>query len=168
MIYLKDTHMARDIVQQVYIKLWSHRDRMQSIHSLDDYLFILVRNTVFDHLKKIMAERRRLAVLHRIPEGQDTVMAYMEERECRHLLHQSVSRLPARQKEVYLLASEQEMSHEEIADSLQVSRLTVKRHLELARRFVRRYIHHHLHGQSLIPFCFLLYPYLYAIHQFFC
>lgn len=157
MAYIKEPQTAREIIQVVYLKVWDHRQNLVAVRSLQNYLFILARNATFDHLKKVTAENRCLAGFReQIPQLHDNVMLHMEERECRHLYNQVISRLPGRQREVYLLASEQEMSYEEIASSMQVSRFTVKRHLELARRFVRKYIHHHLQGQALLPlFIFL-------------
>ena len=82
--------------------------------------------------------RQRIPVLH------NNILVNIQERECNHLLRQSISLLPLQQRKVYLLVSEQDMSYEEIANRMQVSRLTVKRHLELARRFVRKYVNWHL------------------------
>ena len=156
MTYVKDEHMAREIVQMIYIKVWDHRTSLKNVRSLKDYLFILARNTVFDHFRKVTIETSRLAYLRREAPAlhNNNVMVNMEERECGQLLRQIISRLPSQQRQAYLLASEQEMSYEEIADRMQLSRLTVKRHLELARRFVRKYLHHHLHQQAIVPLLF--------------
>jgi RNA polymerase sigma-19 factor, ECF subfamily len=156
MVYMKDEHIAREMVQVLYIRLWEQRGSLKEVRSLKNYLFILARNAAFDHFKKINAENKCLAGFRKqVPEWQEDVLAHMQERECRHILHQSINRLPSRQRQVYLLANEEEMSYEEIADSMQVSRFTVKRHLELARSFMRKYIQHHLHEQDLIPIILL-------------
>ena len=156
MLYLKDEEAAREIVQIVFIKIWDQRHLLRKVRSLKDYLFILTRNTVFDHFKKLTVETRSLSVVYEeTPALHNNVWVSLEERECGQLLHQVISRLPSRQRQVYLLASEQEMSYEEIADRMQVSRFTVKRHLELARRSVRKYLHHHLHQQVLLPLLLL-------------
>jgi RNA polymerase sigma-70 factor (family 1) len=143
MPYVKDLQVAREIVQVVYIKLWDHRDRLADVENPEDYLFILARNTIFDHFRKIAVEHKYLAGMRRqqSPEHMDPdpVTAGLQEREGRQLLHKVIARLPSRQQQVYLLASEEEMSYDEIAASMRISRLTVKRHLELARRFVRKY-----------------------------
>lgn len=156
MAYVKDEHAAREIVQIVFIKIWNQREQLRDVQSLKDYLFILARNTVFDHFRKVTIETSRLTNLRReVPVlHNNNVLVNMEERECGQLLRQVISRLPSQQRQAYLLASEQEMSYEEIADRMQLSRLTVKRHLELARRFVRKYLHHHLHQQAIVPLFF--------------
>lgn len=158
MAYVKDTEAARDIVQVVYIRIWNRRQTLAAVRSLKNYLFILARNAVFDHFKRVTIETKWLAALReRTPELHNDVMVRVQERECNLLLLQSISLLPSRQRQVYLLANEQELSYAEIAARMHVSRFTVKRHLELARRFVRRYVDRHLHQQIILPLIFIFY-----------
>lgn len=152
MTYVKDQQTACEIVQQVYIRIWDSRHLLKNVHSLKDYLFVLSRNAVFDHLKRHTVEIKHLAELRKLTSVMDDqVISHIQERECEQLLHQAVAGLPRRQREVYLLASEEEMSYDKIAARMQVSRLTVKRHLELARRQVRKRMHHYLHHEALLP-----------------
>jgi RNA polymerase sigma-70 factor (ECF subfamily) len=139
MVYLKDDHAAREIVQVTFIKIWERRATLHEISSVEDYLFILIRNAVFDHFKKVTVETKLLAQLYKqAPDEGDTVTQKVLARENSRLLQGVLDRLPRRQRQVYLLANEYEMSYDEIATQLKVSRFTVKRHLEIARRFVRK------------------------------
>ena len=141
MVYLKDDHAAREIVQVAFIRLWERRATLSELKSPDDYLFILVRNAVFDHFKKVTAETKLLAHIYKqTPAPCDMVMREVQEREDNRLLQRVLTQLPSRQRQVYMLANDYEMSYEEIASRLNVSRFTVKRHLEIARRFVRKNI----------------------------
>jgi RNA polymerase sigma-70 factor (ECF subfamily) len=160
MAYVKDPEAARDIVQVVYIRIWNRRQTLSTVRSLKNYLFILARNAVFDHFKRVTIETKWLAALReRTPELHNNVMVRVQERECNLLLLQSISLLPTRQRQVYLLANEQELSYAEIAARMHVSRFTVKRHLELARRFVRRYVDRHLHQQMILPLILFFYSF---------
>ncbi|MDP4129672.1 MAG: sigma-70 family RNA polymerase sigma factor [Bacteroidota bacterium] len=156
MAYVKDPEAARDIVQVVYIRIWNRRQMLSTVCSLKNYLFILARNAVFDHFKRVTIETKWLAALReQTPELHNNVIVSVQERECNLLLLQSISLLPSRQRQVYLLANEQELSYAEIAAQMHVSRFTVKRHLELARRFVRRYVDRHLHQKMILPLIFI-------------
>ena len=141
MIYLKDDQAAKEIVQIAFIKLWERRETLPEVKSVEDYLFILIRNAVFDHFKKVTVETKLLAQVYKQrPDPCDSVTNNMLEREDLRLLQRVLSELPRRQRQVYVLANEYEMSYAEIASRLKVSRFTVKRHLEIARRFVRKNI----------------------------
>ena len=155
MVYLKDSHIAEEIVQVALIKLWERRATLPELQSPEDYLFILVRNAVFDHFKKVTVETRVLARIYRqAPDSDDPVTNHVQEREDGRIFQQVLSRLPSRQRQVYVLASEHEMSYKEIADRLRVSRLTVKRHLEIARRHIRKNFIRYFFLSPIGPFVF--------------
>jgi len=163
MVYIKDQAVASEIMQVCYIRIWEHRQELQSVRSLKDYLFILARNAAFDHFKKVTIKLRVLAKMkNRVVEFQDDVCSVIEEKEFDRLFHQVISRLPKQQRQVYMLAMEEKLSYDEIAEQMHVSKFTVKRHLELSRRFVRKYVRLYLQQEPTIPllllystFCFL-------------
>ena len=141
MTYLKDDQAAREIIQVAYMKLWERRTTLPELQSPEDYLFILVRNAIFDHFRKATVETRFLAEIYRqTPTTGDNVTTAYQEREDKQVLQQVLDQLSSRQQQVYVLANEYEMSYDEIARQLQVSKFTVKRHLEIARRYIRKNI----------------------------
>ena len=156
MIYVKDQAVACEIMQVCYIRIWEHRQDLQQVRNLKDYLFILARNAAFDHFKKLTIQLRLLSGLkHRIVELRDNSGSSIEEKEFDLLFHQVISRLPSQQRQVYLLATEDQLSYDEIAEQMHVSRFTVKRHLELARRFVRKYMRLYLQQELTLPLLLL-------------
>jgi RNA polymerase sigma-70 factor (ECF subfamily) len=63
-----------------------------------------------------------------------------EDHEFTRLLQSAIDLLPPQQKKTYLLIHEELLSYQEVAARLRLSKLTVKRHLELARRSVRTFL----------------------------
>ena len=61
-------------------------------------------------------------------------------------MNEALDRLPQRQKEVYRMARIQGLSHDMIAGELQLSRLTVKKHMAEALKFIRKYLNRYLTG----------------------
>jgi RNA polymerase sigma-70 factor (ECF subfamily) len=158
MVYVKNEDATREIVQLVYIKLWNSRRKLFVVERLEDYLFIVARNLVFDHFKKMTLETRLVSRLkEQVHEPVNDAAARFHEKEFNKLLQEAVSALPPRQREAYLLASEEELSYESIAARMHLSRLTVKRHLEEARRSIRNFMRYHL--DWLIWVCFLFIPF---------
>ena len=43
---LKDNHMAEDIAQNIFMKLWIHREKLDSTQSLKNYLFVLAKHEI--------------------------------------------------------------------------------------------------------------------------
>jgi len=153
MAYVKNEHVAIELVQQAYIKLWNNRRKLKEVRSLKDYLFILARNLTLDHFKKITIETKFFAEFTlRENDPADTTNEKIEQIEYDKLLENAITQLPPQQKEAWLLVNEQELSYAEIAIKMNISRLTVKRHLELSRKRIRDYLKSHLYMMITLPF----------------
>jgi RNA polymerase sigma-70 factor (ECF subfamily) len=152
MTYVKNEHVAIELVQQVYIKLWNNRQKLKEVRSLGDYLFVIAKNLTLDHFKKITVETKFLTELMlRGNEPVNTTAEKIEETEYEKLLNHAIGQLPPQQKEAWLLINEQELSYAEIAAKMNISKLTVKRHLELSRKRVREYLKSHLQALISLP-----------------
>lgn len=151
MVYVKNVHLADEILQIVFIKFWEKREGLGNVRSLEDFLFIMARNTVLNHWKNAVLEHKVLVTLwdHSSHMENDTANG-LQEKEYRRVFQDALSQLPTQQYRVYLLATEEELSYEEIAVELQLSRFTVKKHLELARRFIRSYVNQYFHTYVVI------------------
>jgi RNA polymerase sigma-70 factor (family 1) len=149
--YVKDVNLADDILQIVFVNLWEKRKSLAGVVNLDDYLFAMVRNTVVNQWKRAVLERRILGTVRdQLPFLEDNVTNNLQEKEYRRIFEQAVSQLPAQQYRVYVLATEEKFSYDEIAANLKLSKFTVKRHLELARQFVRTYMNRHFTDFTVI------------------
>src|SRR5438552_2957533 len=62
-LFLKSNTLAEEVVQDVFLKLWLKRAEMDVIRRLDDYLFIMARNLIFDRIKKRAYETAGQAAL---------------------------------------------------------------------------------------------------------
>jgi RNA polymerase sigma-70 factor (ECF subfamily) len=154
---LKDSLQAEDIVQDIFVKLWSGRKTLPVVQSLENFVFILTRNAVFSHFKKVTLETKVLAAIKENTMSNDTATFHLaEEREYQKILQSAISQLPPQQQQVYMLAEEKELSYNEIALSMHLSKETVKRHLALARKFIRSYVSNRLHPCVVFPVCICL------------
>jgi RNA polymerase sigma-70 factor (ECF subfamily) len=132
------TAHADELVQEVFLKVWLHRDKVTHVLRFDNWLFTIARNQAFDMLKalaKESAQRRQMAASfypdHMVAEDQ------LLTRENEQQLQQALNRLSPRQKLIFNLSREQGLKHEEIASRLHISRNTVKTHLVQALKALR-------------------------------
>ena len=63
---LKDNHMAEDIAQNIFMKLWIHREKLDSTQSLKNYLFVLAKHEIFNIFKA-----KRTTMLSLLPQLND-------------------------------------------------------------------------------------------------
>ena len=160
-LYLKDATLVKDIIQTVFMKLWEKRQQLPEIDAFENFLFILVRNTVLDQLRREARDAKILSDMAR------SKVVYMNEdpailsKEYEALLHAAIARLPPRQQQVYRMAREEHLSHEVIAARMNLSRLTVKKHMELALRSIRQFFRHHFSSPFLVLFICKVVCYIY-------
>jgi len=141
MYLTQDAYMSRDLVQDIFEKLWKKRDTLPAIWNFPSYIKAMVRNTTNNHLKRMAHERlilRRIAFEQ--PRGENNTDAAIEQGYFRKLLREAVDRLSPRTREVYLLSRSEGLKNAEIAEKLGISIYTVKEHLGKALASIREYL----------------------------
>lgn len=151
---LRDDHQAEEILQEVFMKLWLMGEELNKIRHLESYLNTLVRNRSLNVLRRMALDARTDKVLVLDWEEQHNET---EERillnEYNRVLQEGIEKLTPKQREVYQLCHGEGLKYEEAAQKLGISILTVKTHMQLALRSLRKHIK--AHGDVAI-FIFLL------------
>lgn len=119
-----DADLARDVVQESFLKLWQ-QDRAKVASHVGPWLFRVCRNAALDRLRK---DQRMHTVLPDSPTlektGQDTNVAdgsNVEREETESRLLACVADLPSNQREVVRLKFQGELSYREIAEVLDLT-----------------------------------------------
>ncbi|WGQ12374.1 RNA polymerase sigma-70 factor [Pedobacter gandavensis] len=137
----KSTDTAEEIVQEVFIRIWQKREQINTDFSFQGYIKKITLNHVLNHLKKIAREKalQEEVFLH-IAENRNRTEDKLLEKELRKIYEEAVAQLPAQKKLIYQMVRTEELSHEEIAIKLSISKNTVKNHMVEASKFVRDYV----------------------------
>lgn len=132
--------IAEDTVHDVFLKIWTNREKMAEIENMNAYLFRLCHNQAISGLRRMAKETLILSELRQetIPILPDADPA--SQREIRASIQQAVNRLTPQQRQVFLLSRQDGLKHRQIAEQLGVSINTVKTHLGQALRFLREEI----------------------------
>lgn len=131
-----DRAVARDIVQEAYVKLWQGRHRLDPQRSLRALLYRMVRNRALNLQRD---HQNRLNLLADHFETQQTVTPDVEfdgNQLGRHL-QDWMDELPERQREALRLSRFEGLGHHEIAEVMEISPRTVNNHLVKALRHLR-------------------------------
>ncbi|HEY8388409.1 MAG TPA: RNA polymerase sigma-70 factor [Parasegetibacter sp.] len=130
--------VAQELVQDVFMKIWSHRETLTEIKSFEAYLFIISRNLAFNKLKQMAREQNRKKQLsEELGEIQVQIDDIVGFKEISSGINAAIETLPNQQRKVYKLSRENGMTHEEIARHLGISLETAKKHMVLALRHLR-------------------------------
>ena len=132
---LKDDHMSEDIAQNIFMKLWIHREKLDSTQSVKNYLFVLAKHEIYNIFKA-----KRTTMLSLLPQLSDRDVAdrgaSAEEQynytELNALLMQGISKMPPQRQLIFRMSRYEHLSNREIAERLGLSVPTVDKHIELA------------------------------------
>jgi RNA polymerase sigma-70 factor (ECF subfamily) len=132
---LGDDSAAQDVVQDVFVELWTHPDRYDpAAGTLRTYLAVLARHRAVDlvrsELRRIARQERgyRLAPAPPARFASDEVMAA----ETLRLVRAAVGMLPASQRQVVELVYFEGLTSREVASAVGIPEGTAKSRLRLA------------------------------------
>jgi len=135
--YVRSSAIAEDLVQDLFLAVWTHRERLHIDGSIRTYLFTAARNRALNHLKhEKIADRFRVAMLDRVDAsdpsapGESDFLAAME-------VQTAIDRLPPRCRLIFTMSRQQDMTYNQIACELGISVKTVEVQMGRALKSLR-------------------------------
>lgn len=156
---IRETPVAEDVLQEVFITLWEKRATIDPENSLAGWLFIVCYHKSVNILRKKLRESLLYKNLQP-PSLQPPEENSMEE-EIRYgtqwkILENALSCLSPQRRKVFELCKLQGKTYEEAALELRISKYTVKEYLSSAVASIKEYsLHHPGSTAALIPIAFL-------------
>jgi RNA polymerase sigma-70 factor (ECF subfamily) len=131
--YLKSPIIAQDVIQDVFMKLWFERHKMDSTKPVEAWLYTVAKNNILNKLRKIANDWKAIDLLsHNIVESENNTDQKLKEGEFKQNLELAVSKLSEQQKVVFILSRYEKLTYIQIGDKMGISPLTVKTHLSRA------------------------------------
>lgn len=132
--YVADTDMAEDIVQDSFVTFWERYPKKDEGNQARATIYTIVRNRCIDHLRRSSSARM-------LPEDAEGLMTDDEAQtrspyEAR--LWDAINRLPERRRQILLMNKRDGMSYKEIAEELGLSVFTVRNHLAITMKILRK------------------------------
>ena len=137
--YVRDEEVAKDIVHDTFMTFWTNRKRLDLSYSAKSYLFTLAQNYALNYLRHL----RVVAVNEReVTEWLESASDELEEHDERYArVEEKLAQLPDKQREVFLKCVVEEKKYKDVADELNVSLNTIKKHMARALKFLRDELH---------------------------
>ena len=133
-----DEQVAKDLVQEVFFKLWQNREKVDFGIQIKNYLFKATAHTAYNHLQK---SRRTIAFfpeLENLLSGQIEKKANLTEEEIKAQLDAAIEQLPVKCRAIFLMSKREGMKYREIAEYLDLSMKTVENQMGIALRRLRK------------------------------
>jgi RNA polymerase sigma-70 factor (ECF subfamily) len=127
---------AEELVQDVMLQIWIHRDRVAVGEELKTYLYRAVRNHALNALRRRKVEHGFRSTLPpepvAPPTGSDESLT-----ETERAVAAAIAALPERCREIFLMSREQGLSYTQIASVLGLSVKTVETQMGRALKSLR-------------------------------
>lgn len=159
---LRDPDAADTLTQECFLKAYTSRSSFRGECSVETWLYRIAVNLSRDHIRnrraafwrRLFASQQSQAedledVAQTIPDKRPSLERSLLAREEVDLVWRTAEQLSPMQREVFLLRFAQDMSLEEISQTLEVQLGTVKAHLSRALSTVRARVKEHRSGSPL-------------------
>ena len=133
---VSDSELAKEIVQDVFLKIWDLRTSLEIKSSLKAYIYQVTHNLCIDHLRKNITNNKKLKVISyddlemRVDiyelEDQDSFFDKLFSAQMEDAIRHAIEELPQQCREVFMLCRYEQLSYPQISERLNISLSTTK------------------------------------------
>jgi RNA polymerase sigma-19 factor, ECF subfamily len=135
---VRKLEIAEEIVQDVFYNVWKNRESIRITQSWKSYLYKSVYNNSMMYLRKKRREVSLEEGLFLEKEGNSPdPFQELEFNEVSAVVSETISRLPERTREIFLLNRQEGLKYREIAERLSISVKTVEANMGKALKALR-------------------------------
>ena len=141
---LKTNVLAEEIVQDVFLNIWQHRDRLNPDLSFRSYVFTITRNLTFNLISKVANNRKlKEEVFYTSQKAYSPIENRMAEADYERIKNKAIEQLPPRRRLIFEMSRVDGMSYKEISEELNISVSTVKGQTSKSLASIRDYLRTH-------------------------
>lgn len=128
---------AEDMVQEVYLKLWSKRDTLPEVKDMEAYCVTLTKHMCIDRLRLVEVERVDEKEVALPLAATDDVAGDAERRDAVEHVCRIIGTLPENQQQVITLRDMRDCTFEEIEEITGLTATNIRVLLSRARKTIR-------------------------------
>jgi RNA polymerase sigma-70 factor (family 1) len=135
---LADEQEVEDILQDVFIYLWHNRQSIDADENIAAYLYTAVRNKMLNNFRHSKVKQKHISSLQAFinshqPETDESIRL----KQLTAIIEAEVSQLPPKMRQVFEMSRNGHLSHQQIAEQLQISTHTVKKQVNNSLKVLR-------------------------------
>ncbi len=137
--FIKQETDTEEIVQEVFLKIWENRHKIDAYASFESFLFTIAYNATISLFRKRVSEKKyleHLQALQQVKEAPDLIDEVQFD-DLNEKIQSLLEKVTPRQQEIFRLSRESGLTHHEIAQKLNISENTVKKHIANTLTFLK-------------------------------
>lgn len=135
--FLQDEEEAKDVLQDVFLKLWQKREELVKVENLEAFIMRMMRNRCLDLIRARRTVSLEVVKNVKIPEEEKQETDHLEIADSVVLVKRIIGELPDIQRTVIHLRDIEQLEYEEIAEATQMNVNAIRVNLSRARKKVR-------------------------------
>ena len=141
MRFLKSREYAEDVFQDAFTVVWQSRRFIIPDASFSSYLYTIMRNRILNQLRNAANEEKlKESILSQALDYTEDTKREVMLNDLKSLISHALQQLTPRQREIFEMSREAQLSHKEIADKLGISVNTVQEHISTSLKLIRTYL----------------------------
>lgn len=141
MHFLKSREYAEDVFQDAFTVVWQSRRFINPDASFSSYLYTIMRNRILNQLRNTANEEKlKESILSQALDYTEDTKREVMLNDLKSLISHALQQLTPRQREIFEMSREAQLSHKEIADKLGISVNTVQEHISTSLKLIRTYL----------------------------
>ena len=119
---VKDSSVAEDIIQNVFVKMWMRKEQVNPELSVRNYLLVATRNELFDYMRlryNMLRSDINDAMLN-VADGDTDIYDYVDVRERVGFIDSVMRSMPDKRREIFAMRYDRNMTNAEIARALRL------------------------------------------------
>ncbi len=140
--FVKDSEVAQDIVQDIFIRFWEKKIKFDHIGSLRSFLYKSVQNKALNYTA---VESNRFAILQQFPQEHTVIHDFFYkkiEAEMFEEIFAAIESLPEESRRIFQMSYIEHIKVKEIAKRLNIAESTVKTQQQRAKKYLKNYLRH--------------------------
>jgi RNA polymerase sigma-70 factor, ECF subfamily len=141
--FTNDPKASEDIVQETFLHVWENHQQLGQPHerSIEHYLVRVVKNKSISRYKRTLRQHeRKIEFLHGLYGlGDPSIEDRLIRAEVDQAIRKVIATFPRRERECLFLKLDEELTTDQIADRLKVSRKAVERSITSANKRLRKH-----------------------------
>lgn len=135
--YLNSKDSAKDVVQDVILKLWMNKNELKHYKNVEAYAMTMTKNRSLDMLKAKNASNLQL-VHTNFTDNNSSLDKQIEQKEEVNKIYKLITELPEKQRIIIQLRDIEQYSFEKIGKVIGMEQTAIRVNLSRARKAIRQ------------------------------
>lgn len=137
----RSAEVAEELTQDFFIKLWDKREALTEVKSPGGYFYTLIYNLSIDYSRRKGTETRAMDAQRReVLEHGNNIQERIDERQLQKNIEKATQQLPELHQKVFRLRHQEQVSYDDIAVALGITRSTAQSYFYQSIKAIREFL----------------------------